>query len=193
MHRLFKVLSILSLLFGARASFLTTRLPAPHPLDVRQVSNVCANINEQFPFPGSSAVAFTVGGSTPTYEVSSILIGCLRYLSLCGGHSDLHWKYRPPKCASSLRRPVKWDFSNFDGSGMRTKTKIVSVFLTWLNLRSTRLQPVKTASTLRTALPPVLTKTHAGFSARTGSHLSRVATRRPAFARHPRLSVTASV
>ncbi|KAH9974985.1 hypothetical protein BGW80DRAFT_1444587 [Lactifluus volemus] len=72
MNRLFKFLSILSLLFGARASFLTARLPVPHRLDVRQVSNVCANINEQFPFPGSSTVAFTVDtclcvADIPTY------------------------------------------------------------------------------------------------------------------------------
>ncbi|KAH9974983.1 hypothetical protein BGW80DRAFT_1487984 [Lactifluus volemus] len=62
MHRLFKLLSILSLLFGARVSFLTAHLLAPHPLDVRQVSNACANNNEQFIFPDISAVtvAFTI-------------------------------------------------------------------------------------------------------------------------------------
>ena len=45
--RPFKVFSPLSLLFGARASFLDSRSPAPHPLDARQLPDVCEPINTQ--------------------------------------------------------------------------------------------------------------------------------------------------
>jgi hypothetical protein len=40
--RLFKLLSLLGLFFGARASSLKTREPASHPLDARELSDVCA-------------------------------------------------------------------------------------------------------------------------------------------------------
>ena len=40
--RLFLVLPFLSLLFGASASSLDSRRPDAHPLDARDVSNVCA-------------------------------------------------------------------------------------------------------------------------------------------------------
>ena len=42
--RLFCVFPFLSLLFGARASSLDSRRPDAHPLDARDVSNVCATI-----------------------------------------------------------------------------------------------------------------------------------------------------
>ena len=44
MH-LFRVLPFLSLLFGASASSLDSRRPDAHPLDARDVSNVCAVLN----------------------------------------------------------------------------------------------------------------------------------------------------
>ena len=43
--RLFCALSILSLLFGVRASSLGSREPTPHPLDARDFVGVCAFIN----------------------------------------------------------------------------------------------------------------------------------------------------
>ncbi|KAH9975017.1 hypothetical protein BGW80DRAFT_1225325 [Lactifluus volemus] len=45
--RLFKLLSLLSLFFWARASSLKTRYPASHPLDVRQLDNVCASVQTE--------------------------------------------------------------------------------------------------------------------------------------------------
>ena len=41
--RLFRALSALSLLLGARASFLDSRQPVPHRLDVRDTPDVCAD------------------------------------------------------------------------------------------------------------------------------------------------------
>ena len=43
--QLFRVLPILSLLFGARASSLDSRRPDAHPLDARDVSDVCATLD----------------------------------------------------------------------------------------------------------------------------------------------------
>ncbi|KAH9994315.1 hypothetical protein BJV74DRAFT_351374 [Russula compacta] len=46
MH-LFLALPVLNLLFGARASLLDSRSPAPHPLDVRDTVDVCGLIDVQ--------------------------------------------------------------------------------------------------------------------------------------------------
>ena len=43
--RLFRILPVLSLLFGAQASHVNVREPAPHPLDIRATLDVCANVN----------------------------------------------------------------------------------------------------------------------------------------------------
>ena len=43
--RLFHVLPIISLLFGARASSLDSRRPDAHPLDARDDSDVCATLD----------------------------------------------------------------------------------------------------------------------------------------------------
>jgi hypothetical protein len=40
--RLFRALPALSLLLGARASFLDSRQPVPHRLEVRDTPDVCA-------------------------------------------------------------------------------------------------------------------------------------------------------
>ena len=48
--RLFRALPVLSLLFGARASFLDSRQPIPHRLDVRDTPDVC--VNAEFDYPG---------------------------------------------------------------------------------------------------------------------------------------------
>jgi len=49
--RLFRILPVLSLLFGAQASHVDMREPAPHPLDVRATLDVCANINTELQVP----------------------------------------------------------------------------------------------------------------------------------------------
>ena len=43
--RLFRVLPIITLLFGARASSLDSRQPAAHSLDARDLLDVCASVN----------------------------------------------------------------------------------------------------------------------------------------------------
>ena len=43
--RLFYLLPILSFLFGTGASSLDSRMPGAHPLDARDVPNMCAYIN----------------------------------------------------------------------------------------------------------------------------------------------------
>jgi len=50
MH-LFRILPVLSLFLGARASHVDTREPIPHPLDVRDTFDVCANINAELIIP----------------------------------------------------------------------------------------------------------------------------------------------
>ena len=46
MH-LFRILPVLSLLFGARASYLDSRGAVPHPLDVRDAADVCGTVNAE--------------------------------------------------------------------------------------------------------------------------------------------------
>jgi hypothetical protein len=46
--RLFHVLPALSLLLEARASSLDSRQPGPHPLDARDLSDVCAPLEGEF-------------------------------------------------------------------------------------------------------------------------------------------------
>ncbi|KAI0290225.1 hypothetical protein BC826DRAFT_1106580 [Russula brevipes] len=59
--RLFRVIPVLSLLFGARASSLESREPASHPLDVRQLLDVCANIKTDLAVPDLLGVLKAVG------------------------------------------------------------------------------------------------------------------------------------
>jgi hypothetical protein len=59
--RLFKLLSLLGLLFGARASSLKTREPAPHPLDARELLDVCAFVNADLNVPDLLGLLSLVG------------------------------------------------------------------------------------------------------------------------------------
>ena len=49
--RLFHLLPILSFVFGAGASSLDSRMPDAHPLDARDVPNVCAYLNTELEVP----------------------------------------------------------------------------------------------------------------------------------------------
>jgi hypothetical protein len=49
--RLFHVLPILGLLFGVSASSLDSRAPAAHPLDTRELLDVCASVNVDLQAP----------------------------------------------------------------------------------------------------------------------------------------------
>ncbi|KAH9980421.1 hypothetical protein BJV74DRAFT_109935 [Russula compacta] len=61
--RLFPVLPLLSLLFGvgARASSLDSRAPVPHPLDVRDLSDVCASLDTELVVPDALGILTAVG------------------------------------------------------------------------------------------------------------------------------------
>jgi hypothetical protein len=59
--RLFHVLPILSLLFGAHASSLDSRHPDPHPFDARDVLDVCASVDTELVVPDQLGVLTAVG------------------------------------------------------------------------------------------------------------------------------------
>jgi hypothetical protein len=59
--RLFSILPFLGLFFVARASRLDSRKPAPHPLDVRELIDVCANINANLQVPNLLGILTAVG------------------------------------------------------------------------------------------------------------------------------------
>jgi hypothetical protein len=59
--RLFKLISLLGLFFWARASSLKTREPASHPLDARELPDVCALVNEYLAVPLQSGYKDSVG------------------------------------------------------------------------------------------------------------------------------------
>ncbi|KAH9036469.1 hypothetical protein EDB85DRAFT_758455 [Lactarius pseudohatsudake] len=59
--RLSRALPVLSLLFGARASFLESREPAAHPLDARELLDVCASVNADIVVPDVLGILSAVG------------------------------------------------------------------------------------------------------------------------------------
>ena len=88
--RLFHVLSILSLLFGARAFSLDSRQSDAHPLDARDVSDVCATLDPLDPsevnllnalLPLGLLGQFDVSMSQPISRVLSVIIGSCLCLS----------------------------------------------------------------------------------------------------------------
>ncbi|KAN0135205.1 hypothetical protein V8E53_007096 [Lactarius tabidus] len=60
MH-LFRILPILSLLFGAHASSLDPRRPDAHPLDARDLSDVCGSLNTELVVPDLLGILTAVG------------------------------------------------------------------------------------------------------------------------------------
>ena len=86
--RLFHVVPTLGLLFGARASSLGPREPAAHPLDARDLLDVCASVNANLEVPNLLGVLTAVGviGRSIVPLVSSDLDNNFdRYLSLSVG------------------------------------------------------------------------------------------------------------
>ena len=63
--RLFHVFPILSLLFGARASSLDSRQPDAHPLDARDVTDVCGDV-------GKLVVPKAQGGNTVVGKIGQL-------------------------------------------------------------------------------------------------------------------------
>jgi len=59
--RLFRLLPTLTLLFGARASSFESREPAPHPLDARDLIDVCASIETELVVPNLLGILGAVG------------------------------------------------------------------------------------------------------------------------------------
>ncbi|KAI9439301.1 hypothetical protein H4582DRAFT_2076004 [Lactarius indigo] len=72
--RLFHALPVLGLLFEARASSLKAREPAAHPLDVRDLLDVCASVNTQIAVPDVHGV-LTIAGVIRTNMVAISAIG----------------------------------------------------------------------------------------------------------------------
>ena len=86
--RLFRILPTLSLLFGVRASSLGSREPAAHPLDARDLLDVCASVNVNLEVPDILGVLKAVGviGRFIVPLISSDLDNNFdRYLSLSVG------------------------------------------------------------------------------------------------------------
>ena len=72
--RLFHVLPILSLLSGASASSLDSRTPAAHPLDTRELLDVCASVDVDLDGPellGNLLGASGVIGQFDTHSIDS--------------------------------------------------------------------------------------------------------------------------
>jgi hypothetical protein len=93
--RLFKLFSPLTLLFGARASSLKSREPAPHPLDVRDLLDLCAPIDREFVVPNSLGVLLSFGvlGRSTPHRILSVSVPdqvSYRCLPLSVGNSWLH-------------------------------------------------------------------------------------------------------
>jgi len=59
--RLFRLLPTLGLLFGARASSFNSREPAPHPLDARDLIDVCASLDTELVVPNLLGILSVVG------------------------------------------------------------------------------------------------------------------------------------
>ncbi|KAI9431247.1 hypothetical protein H4582DRAFT_2009867 [Lactarius indigo] len=59
--RLFRVLPALGFLFGARASSLQSREPAAHPLDARDLLDVCASVSTELVVPDVLNILTAVG------------------------------------------------------------------------------------------------------------------------------------
>ncbi len=60
--RLFRVLPVLGLLLEARASSLDSRQPGPHPLDVRDLSDVCAPLEGKYIVSNGQGLTLDFGG-----------------------------------------------------------------------------------------------------------------------------------
>ncbi len=74
MH-LFRILPVLSLLFGARASYLDSRGAVPHPLDVRDAADVCATVNAELVVPNKQGVPTPVGAIGVSTVVLKFMLG----------------------------------------------------------------------------------------------------------------------
>jgi hypothetical protein len=60
--RLSRVLSTFCFLFGACASSLDSRAPAAHPLDARELLDVCASVNTELVVPDLLGSILTAAG-----------------------------------------------------------------------------------------------------------------------------------
>lgn len=67
--RLFCVLPIFSLLFGARASSLDSRTPTAHPLDARDLIDVCASIDTDLVVPDLLGGILSAAGALSQFNV----------------------------------------------------------------------------------------------------------------------------
>ena len=73
MH-LFRILPVLSLLLGIRASHIDSREPVPHPLDARDTFDVCANINAELIIPVQGGKTVDVGWIRGQFFISNVML-----------------------------------------------------------------------------------------------------------------------
>jgi hypothetical protein len=80
--RLFHVLPILSFLFGASASSLESRQPDAHPLDARDVSDVCALLNPDSSNPSYSQLVQELGYTGQYGPFNAPTLNCFKASSV---------------------------------------------------------------------------------------------------------------
>jgi hypothetical protein len=69
-----RILQILSLLFGARASYVDSRGAVPHPLDVRDITDVCATVDTELVVPNLLGILTAVGVIGASTSVSKFML-----------------------------------------------------------------------------------------------------------------------
>ena len=67
--RLFRVLPIFSLLFGTRASSLDSRAPDAHPLDARDLLDVCASVDTDLVVPNLLGGILSAAGAIGQFNI----------------------------------------------------------------------------------------------------------------------------
>jgi len=86
---LHRVLPILGLLLGARASSLDLRDPVPHRLDVRDTPDVCATINLAFPVVGGIVQCLCLSEIPLFVESNVVAIAAVRFLGSTSMVTDM--------------------------------------------------------------------------------------------------------
>lgn len=86
--RFFRVLPFLSLLFGASASSLDSRAPVAHPLDTRELLDVCASVNVDLEAPNLLGNVLGTTGvigwfNSPLNQLRVVLIRIFTDVCLC--------------------------------------------------------------------------------------------------------------
>jgi hypothetical protein len=95
------VLPIFSFLFAARASSLDSRWPDAHPLDARDVTDVCSLVSTEFEVPDSDGNTEDIGllrqsNNFPSQPISSVFTVKLILTEGCICLSQIPWLLTAP-------------------------------------------------------------------------------------------------